>query len=83
VTLLLSLIEGFMGLRKEQSVFLFNEGFLLESRFRAGCPLNEGLFKPDQMGEALILPTVQQMRYVAPNRCWKPMNFSKREPSTF
>jgi len=38
---------------------------------------------PDKMGEALILPTVQQMRYVARNRCWKPMNFSKREPSTF
>jgi len=45
MTLLLSLIEGFMGLRKEQSVFLFNEGFLSESRFRAGCPLNEGLFR--------------------------------------
>jgi hypothetical protein len=39
--------------------------------------------KPDKMGEALILPTVQQMRYVATNQCWKPMNFSKREPSTF
>jgi len=83
VTLLLSLIEGFMGLRKEQSVLLFNEGFFIESRFRAGNPLNEGLFKPDQMGEALILPTVQQMRNVAKNQCWKPMNFSKREPSTF
>jgi hypothetical protein len=57
VTLLLSLIEGFMGLRKEQSVFLFNEGFLSESRFRAGNPFNEGSFYsgPDKMGEALIL----------------------------
>ena len=71
-----------MGLRKENSVLLFNEGFFIESRFRAGYPLYEGLFKPDQM-EALILPTVQQMRDVAPNQCWKPMNFSKREPSTF
>jgi len=82
VTLLLSLIEGFMGLRKENSVLLFNEGFFIESRFRAGYPLYEGLFKPDQM-EALILPTVQQMRDVAPNQCWKPMSYSKREPSTF
>ncbi len=55
MTLLLSLIEGFMGLRKEHSVLLFNEGFLIESRFRAGNPFNEGLFKPDKMGEALIL----------------------------
>jgi len=84
VTLLLSLIEGFMGLRKEHSVLqLLNEGFFIESRFRAGCPLYEGFLKPDQMGEALILPTFQQMRYVAPNQCWKPMNFSKREPSPF
>ena len=72
-----------MGLRKEHSVLLFNEGFLIESRFRAGCPLNEGLFKPDNMGEALILPTVQQMRDVAPNQCWKPMSYSKRRPSPF
>jgi hypothetical protein len=74
-----------MGLRKEHSVLLFNEGFSLESRYRAGNPLYEGFFslKPDKMGEALILPTVQQMRYVAPNQCWKPMNFSKREPSPF
>jgi hypothetical protein len=84
VTLLLSLIEGIMGLREEHSALqLLNEGFLIESRYRDGYPFNEGLFKPDQMGEALILPTVQQMRYVAPNQCWKPMNFSKREPSTF
>jgi len=70
VTLLLSSIEGLMGLKEEQSVWqLFNEGFFIESRFRAGNPFNEGLFKPDQMGEALILPMVQQMRYVAPNRC--------------
>jgi hypothetical protein len=34
-----------MGLRKEHSVFLFNEGFLIESRFRASYPLNEGLFR--------------------------------------
>ena len=67
-----------MGLRKENSVLqLLNEGFFIESRFRAGCPLNEGLFKPDQMGEALILPTVQQMRDVATNQCWKPMSFSR------
>ena len=75
-----------MGLKEEHSVLqLLNEGFFIESRFRAGCPLYEGSFYsgPDKMGEALILPTVQQMRYVAPNRCWKPMNFSKREPSTF
>ena len=72
-----------MGLRKEQSVFLFNEGFLSESRIRAGNPFNEGFLKPDQMGEALILPTVQQMRDVAPNQCWEPMSFSKREPSPF
>ena len=73
-----------MGLRKEQSVLqLLNEGFFIESRYRDGYPINEGLFKPDQMGEALILPTVQQMRDVAPNQCWKPMSYSKREPSTF
>jgi len=86
VTLFLSLIEGFMGLKEEHSVLqLLNEGFFIESRFRAGCPLYEGSFYsgPDKMGEALILPTVQQMRYVAPNQCWKPMNFSKSEPSTF
>ena len=86
MTLFLSLIEGFMGLKEEHSVLqLLNEGFFIESRFRAGCPLYEGSFYsgPDKMGEALILPTVQQMRYVAPNQCWKPMNFSKSEPSTF
>ena len=85
MTLLLSSIEGFMGLKEEHSVLLFNEGFLLESRFRAGNPFNEGSFYsgPDKMGEALILPTVQQMRDVAPNQCWKPMNLSKREPSPF
>ena len=85
MTPLLSSIDGFMGLRKEHSVLqLFNEGFFIESRFRAGYPLYEGLFslKPDQM-EALILPTVQQMRDVAPNQCWKPMSYSKREPSPF
>jgi len=73
-----------MGLKEEQSVLqLLNEGFLIESRIRAGNPFNEGLFKPDNMGEALILPTVQQMRDVAPNQCWKPMSYSKRRPSTF
>ncbi len=75
-----------MGLKEEHSVLqLFNEGFFIESRFRAGCSFNEGSFYsgPDQMGEALILPTVQQMRDVAPNQCWKPMNLSKREPSPF
>jgi len=80
VTPLLSSIDGFMGLRNEHSVLqLLNEKFLSESRYRAGYPLYEGLFslKPDQM-EALILPTVQQMRDVAPNQCWKPMNFSKK-----
>jgi len=37
---------------------LFNEGFLSESRFRAGCSFNEGFFslKPNKMEEALILP---------------------------
>jgi len=71
-----------MGLKEEQSVLqLFNEGFFIESRFWVSNPY-EGFLKPDQMGEALILPTVQQMRYVAPNQCWKPMNHSKREPST-
>jgi len=47
-----------MGLKEEHSVwqsFLFNEGFLLESRYRAGNPLYEGFLKPDKMGEALIL----------------------------
>jgi hypothetical protein len=73
-----------MGLKEEHSVLqLLNEGFLIESRYRAGNPFNEGLFKPDQMGEALILPTVQQMRDVATNQCWKPLSYSKREPSTF
>jgi len=73
-----------MGLRKEHSVLqLLNEGFLIESRIRAGNPLYEGLFKPDKMGEALILPTVQQMRHVATNQCWKPLSYSKREPSPF
>jgi hypothetical protein len=63
---------------------LFNEGFLIESRFRAGNPYEGSFYSgPEQMGEALILPTVQQMRDVAPNQCWKPMNLSKREPSTF
>jgi hypothetical protein len=72
-----------MGLKEEHSVlqlFLLYEGFLIESRYRVSNPFNEGLFKPDKMGEALILPTVQQMRYVAPNQCWKPMNLSKRDP---
>ena len=74
-----------MGLRKEHSVLqLLNEGFFIESRYRAGYPLYEGSFLgPDKMGEALMLPTVQQMRHVATNQCWKPMNLSKREPSTF
>jgi len=47
-----------MGLRKEHSALqLFNlyEGFFIESRYRAGNPLYEGLLKPDKMGEALIL----------------------------
>jgi len=74
-----------MGLRKEHSALqLLNEGFLIESRYRVSNPFNEGSFLgPDQMGEALILPTVQQMRDVAPNQCWKPLSYSKREPSTF
>ena len=81
---LLLLIEGIMGLRKEHSALqLLNEGFLIESRYRVSNPFNEGFLKPDKMGEALILPTVQQMRDVAPNQCWEPMNLSKREPSTF
>jgi len=84
MTFLLSSIEGFMGLRKEHSALqLLNEGFLIESRYRVSNPFNEGLLKPDQMGEALILPTVQQMRHVATNQCWKPLSYSKREPSTF
>ena len=53
MTLLLSLIDGLMGLRKEHSALLFNEGFFLESRYRAGNPFNEGLLKPDNMGEAM------------------------------
>jgi len=75
-----------MGLREEHSalqLFLLYEGFLIESRYRAGNPFNEGFLKPDKMGEALILPTVQQMRDVAPNQCWKPMSYSKSEPSPF
>ena len=84
MTLLLSSIEGFMGLKEEHSVLqLLNEGFFIESRYRAGNPFNEGFLKPDKMGEALILPTVQQMRDVATNQCWKPMSYSKREPSPF
>jgi hypothetical protein len=39
-----------MGLKEEHSVLqLFNEGFLLESRFRAGNPFNEGSFFQDQI----------------------------------
>jgi len=75
-----------MGLKEEHSVLqLFNEGFLMESRFWVGNPFNEGSFYsgPDNMGEALILPTVQQMRDVAPNQCWEPMSYSRREPSPF
>jgi hypothetical protein len=85
MTFLLSSIEGFMGLRKEHSALqLLNEGFLIESRYRVSNPFNEGtILGPDQMGEALILPTVQQMRHVAPNQCWKPLSYSKREPSPF
>ena len=84
MTLFLSSIEGIMGLREEHSALqLLNEGFLIESRFWVSNPFNEGFLKPDKMGEALILPTVQQMRDVAPNQCWEPMNLSKREPSTF
>jgi len=84
MTLLLSSIEGFMGLKEEHSVLqLLNEGFLIESRFWVSNPFNEGFLKPDKMGEALILPTVQQMRHVATNQCWKPLSYSKREPSTF
>jgi hypothetical protein len=47
MTLLLSSIEGFMGLKEEHSVlqlFNLNEGFFIESRFRAGYPFNEGSF---------------------------------------
>jgi len=46
-----------MGLRKVHSEFLFNEGFLIESRFWVGHSFNEGFFslKLDKMGEALIL----------------------------
>ena len=56
MTLLLSSNEGLMGLKEEQSVLqLLNERFFIESRIRAGNPLYEGLFKPDNMGEALIL----------------------------
>ncbi|MFP3191021.1 MAG: hypothetical protein RXR31_06805 [Thermoproteota archaeon] len=73
-----------MGLREEHSVLqLLNEGFFIESRFWAGNPYEGSFLGPDKMGEALILPTVQQMRYVAKNQCWKPMNLSKREPSPF
>ena len=58
MTLLLSSIEGIMGLKEEHSALqLFNEGFFQESRFRVGNPFNEGSFYsgPEQMGEALIL----------------------------
>jgi len=45
-----------MGLRKEQSVLLFNEGSFIESRIWVGNPFNEESFLgPDNMGEALIL----------------------------
>jgi len=53
MTLFLSLIDGLMGLKEEQSVLLFNEGFLIESRFRVDNLFYEGLLKPDNMGEAL------------------------------
>jgi len=34
-----------MGLKEEQSVLqLLNEGFFIESRYRAGNPFNEGFF---------------------------------------
>jgi len=67
-----------MGLKEEHSVFLFNEGFLIESRFWAGCPLYEGFFYLNQIiWEKLDPSSVQQMRDVAMNRCWKPMSFSR------
>jgi hypothetical protein len=67
-----------MGLRKEHSASLFNEEFLLESRYRAGCPFNEGFFYLNQIiWEKLDPSSVQQMQDVAPNQCWKPMSFSR------
>jgi len=67
-----------MGLRKEQSALLFDEGFFLECRSWASCPLNEGSFYLNQIiWEKLDPSSVQQMRDVAMNRCWKPMSFSR------
>jgi hypothetical protein len=52
----LKLDQSLIGLKEEHSAFIFNKGFLLESRFWAGCPFNEGSFLgSDKMGEALIL----------------------------
>jgi len=56
VKLILSLIEGLMGLKKEYSIlqlFLLYEGFLIESRYRAGYPFNKVLPKLDNMRKAL------------------------------
>jgi len=45
-----------------------------------GCSqeLDAGLaIQSIQMGEALALPTAQQMTDVKTNRCWEPMNCPK------
>jgi len=55
---------------------LFNEGFLIESRFWAGNPFNEGLFKQDNI-KSSDSSNVQQMTNEAKNQCWKPMSYSR------
>jgi len=73
-----------MGLRKEHSVLqLFNEGFLSESRFRAGNPLYEGFFETRSNGgssDPLDCPANAICSYES---MLEIMNFSKREPSPF
>ena len=53
MTLLLSSIDGLMGLKEGQSAWqLLYEGFFLESRFWAGNPLYEVFLNPDNMGSS-------------------------------
>jgi len=72
-----------MGLKEEHSVFLFNEGFLIESRYRAGYPLYEGFFETRSNGgssDPLDCPANARCSYES---MLEIMNFSKREPSPF
>ena len=63
VTLLLSLIEGFMGLKEGQLVwqlFSLYEVFLIEYGYKAGSILMNVYSGLDKMGEALILLTLSK-----------------------